>query len=192
MQCCPSDGERVNSFALVSYIPDPLGSFFDQLRQEIAPGCKAHAHVTLLPPRPLRIAHEEAWQEIAAWIQDYPPFVLELTAVEVFPATLVAYVAVGAGYSYLSDMHDELARGKLAFDEPFEYHPHMTVAQDIGPEALGPAVELARRRWAEFPDDRRFTLDSVTFVQNWLNPKTGENGWIDLAQCTLAKPVPIG
>ena len=25
MQCSPGDGDRINSFALVSYIPDPLG-----------------------------------------------------------------------------------------------------------------------------------------------------------------------
>ena len=47
--------QRLNVFALVIYIPDPLGRFLDDLRTELVPGCNPHAHVSVLPPRPLAV-----------------------------------------------------------------------------------------------------------------------------------------
>ena len=41
----------MNQFALVIYIPDPLGRFLDDLRRELAPDCVPHAHVSVLPPQ---------------------------------------------------------------------------------------------------------------------------------------------
>src|SRR2546430_17316912 len=45
--------ERLNVYALVIYIPDPLGRFLDDLRRELVPDYNPHAHVSVLPPRPL-------------------------------------------------------------------------------------------------------------------------------------------
>jgi hypothetical protein len=60
MLCDPSSMDRINMFALVSYVPGRLGEFLDRLREELVTGCKAHSHVTLLPPRPLSISTERA------------------------------------------------------------------------------------------------------------------------------------
>ena len=49
----PSLEERLNVFALVVYIPGPLGVFLDELRRELVPHYNPHAHVSVLPPRPL-------------------------------------------------------------------------------------------------------------------------------------------
>ena len=49
----PAAWDRINSFALVSYIPEPLAGFLDRLRQELVPNCFLRAHVTILPPRPI-------------------------------------------------------------------------------------------------------------------------------------------
>jgi hypothetical protein len=46
---------RLNVFALVIYIGDPLGRFLDDLRRELSPQCNPHAHVSVLPPRPLSV-----------------------------------------------------------------------------------------------------------------------------------------
>jgi len=35
----PAAWDRINSFALVSYIPEPLAGFLDRLRQELVPNC---------------------------------------------------------------------------------------------------------------------------------------------------------
>ena len=46
---------------------------------------------------------------------------------------------------------------------------------------------MARRRWAEFPYRRRFTVETLSFVQN-----TVQNNWIDLAHFSLnAVPVRV-
>ena len=47
--------ERLNVFALVIYIPDPLGLVLDDLRRELVPTYNPHAHVSVLPPRPLAV-----------------------------------------------------------------------------------------------------------------------------------------
>ncbi len=54
--------QRLNVFALVIYIPDPLGRFLDDLRTALVPGCNPHAHVSVLPPRPLAVD----WQVAAS------------------------------------------------------------------------------------------------------------------------------
>lgn len=185
MQSESSEGQRINAFALVSYIPDPLGSFLDQLRVELLPGCLARAHVTVLPPRPLIYPPEEAWAELQAALQDVPPFTVEPVDVQVFPVTSVLYLAIGNGFQKLEELHRLLNRSKAAFAEPFEFHPHITLAQDLTPEQVGPAVELARARWAEFPHDRSIAIRALTFVQNVIFPATGRNRWIDLDECPL-------
>ncbi len=53
MGCSNGVVTSANQFALVSYIPDPLGNFLDRLRLDLVPGCSPHAHVTVLPPRPI-------------------------------------------------------------------------------------------------------------------------------------------
>ena len=45
--------------------------------------------------------------------------------------TNVVFLEIGKGSAELRDMHRAMNRGALAFDEPFAYHPHITVAQEI-------------------------------------------------------------
>ena len=58
--------QRLNVFALVIYIPDPLGRFLDDLRRELVPGCNPHAHVSVLPPRPLAVDWQVASEQVKA------------------------------------------------------------------------------------------------------------------------------
>jgi len=62
----PAAWDRINSFALVSYIPEPLAGFLDRLRQELVPDCFLRAHVTILPPRPICSPPGEAW-DLVRW-----------------------------------------------------------------------------------------------------------------------------
>jgi 2'-5' RNA ligase len=181
MDGCNGAGRGLNSFALVSYLPDPLGSFLDRLRRELAPECHAKAHVTVLPPRPIFRPLQEAWRELERGLQDFPPFRLELAKVQVFPVTNVIYLSVGLGGQVLERMHTALNRGLFELNEPFEYHPHVTLAQELEPESWAAAAELAERRWRDFAHPRLFTVDQLTFVQNTL-----ENRWKDLAGCSLS------
>ncbi len=179
-------GSPINSFALVSYLPDPLAGYLDHLRTELVTECHARAHVTVLPPRPLGCLPEDAWREIQDALRDFQPLRVELGQVDVFPQTQVVYVSLKMGHSALKRLHDVLNAGCVAFEEPFEYHPHITVGQDLKPEKVAAAVELASRRWREFPGARWFEVDKLTLVQNTL-----DNRWMDLRVSLLSSPVTI-
>jgi len=100
--------ERLNVYALVIYIPDPLGRFLDDLRRELAPGCNPHAHVSVLPPRPLRVNWQAASGQVQALGADQQPFTVGLGEVRMFPVTNVIYLEVGPGHAELERMHDSL------------------------------------------------------------------------------------
>jgi 2'-5' RNA ligase len=179
-----SDGVRnaINSFALISYLPEPLAAFIDLLRCELVPRCQAKGHVTVLPPRPLSTGlPESAWNDLNDALDRFPPFRVELTSIEVFQGTNVIYLSIGAGYRELERMHAALNQGPLEFAEPFEYHPHVTLAQKLTPEEVEAALAHARARWREFTYSRSFMLDRLTFVQN-----TEDDRWADLAGRVLS------
>ncbi len=182
---CPrgNGAQPINSYAVVSYIPDPLGSYLDDMRRALVPDCIPHAHVTILPARSLSLPPEEAWQLIRDKAEAFPAFEVETGGIEVFENTFVAYVSVRKGWDELLALHDALSQGPLWFAEPYPYHPHITVAQDFDPALLWEIAEKARRLWERFPYSRKFVLDSLTFVQ-----ATSDNRWLDLAYCRLAAP----
>ncbi|MGH9614623.1 MAG: 2'-5' RNA ligase family protein [Bryobacteraceae bacterium] len=172
--------DRPNSFALVSYIPEPLAGFLNRLRQELVPNCKLRAHITALPPRPLNAAPEAAWDQILSDLSGISPLEIELTSIQVFPVSDVIYLAVGAGSDELRAIHRKLNRGNVRFVEPFRYRPHVTLGQNLEAGRVDEFRELARERWADFPHSRRFAIERLTFVQNTL-----ENTWVDLHECDL-------
>lgn len=176
----PIPWDRINSFALVTYIPEPLAGFLDRLRQELVPNCFLPAHVTILPPRALTTRAEEAWGVIGKMIPRFTPFEVEMTRVEVFPVSDVIYVDVGNGSEELRRMHDALDIDGLRSPEPFAYQPHVTLAQELQPDELDELVSVARARWAEFSFAKSFRAEKAVFVQN-----TRRNEWLDIGECTL-------
>ena len=131
--------------------------------------------MTVLPPRPLSGSSQEAWSEIEKHLQDVPPFRVELANVEIFSATQVIYLSVNTGNLELRRLHRLLNAGPCAFQEPYSYHPHLTLAQDLEPGHVAAALETTKLRWREFSDRRAFTVENLTFVQN-----TIDNRWADL------------
>ncbi len=178
-------GECLNVFALVIYIPGPLGIFLDDLRRELVPHYNPHAHVSVLPPRPLAVEWQKASEQARALTEGWPPFEVQLTEIQVFPTTNVIYIEVGGGASELFRIHAAMNRTDLAFDEPFPYHPHITLAQEIPPEKVGEITDLARRRWKGFAGPRSFRAERAVFVQN-----TVSGCWLDLAEYSLGA-VPV-
>ena len=172
----------LNVFAIVMYIPGPLGIFLDDLRRELVPHCNPHAHVSVLPPRSLAVEWEAASRRARALTESWPAFDVELTGMRTFPVTEVIYIELGAGAGELRRMHAAMSTGALEFPEPFPYHPHITLAQELPHEQVAAADELARRRWREFEGERRFRAAKATFVQN-----TPGNCWVDLAEYSLKK-----
>lgn len=186
----PNGMDRVNQFenqfALVIYIPKLLGRFLDELRRELAPTCVPHAHVSVLPPRPISAPWQVVCKEAQARAGEFAPFEIEATAVNIFPFTEVIYLELGRGTEELRKMHAILSRRRLAFEEPFPFHPHITVAQGLPDERVAQVRDLAVRRWGEYTGPRTFRADRVTFVEN-----TSLDCWKDLAQIMLGA-VPVG
>jgi 2'-5' RNA ligase len=178
--CRPPIEERLNVFALVIYIPGPLGLFLDDLRRELVPHYNPHAHVSVLPPRPLAVDWQTASHQARKLTESWAPFDVQLTGIQMFPVTNVIYIEVGDGASELRRMHAAMNLTDLAFDEPFTYHPHITLAQEIPHDGVGEAIALAQRRWEEFQGPRVFRAEQVTFVQSTLT-----NCWIDLDEYSL-------
>ena len=172
--------ERLNVFALVIYIPNPLGLFLDDLRRELAPHYNPHAHVSVLPPRALSVDWRKATDQLRAQAETWRPFDVELTTLGIFRVTDVIYLEVGGGAAELRRMHESTNADALAFNEPFEYHPHITLAQDIPHGQVPEVYDLARRRWEEFRGVRSFRAERAVFVQNTLG-----NVWTDLADLPL-------
>ncbi len=187
MQSHPGAGDSINSYALVSYIPGPLGLYLDRIRRELVSSCVAQSHVTILPPRALVASADTAKVELAEALHDSRPFEMNLEQVEVFESTSVIYLAVGSGEQQLDDLHRRLNRGALECCEYHRYHPHVTLAQDFPPQELPDMVALARARWGEFRSRRGFDVERLTFVQN-----TVSNRWMDLADFPLGHPVLTG
>jgi 2'-5' RNA ligase len=179
--------KRINSFALVTYMPDPLRGFLDNLRQELVTSCRIQSHVTLLPPRPISGSPELAWSQAESRLREVSPFRVGLGDVEIFPVTNVIYLGVTEGRDPLISLHRDLNTQYLAFQEPHQYHPHLTLAQTLEEHQVDGTLALARRRWAEYDHPRSFLVEKLTFVQN-----TEDNQWIDLASCTLSEHAIVG
>jgi 2'-5' RNA ligase len=180
MLCDPSGQALVGTFALVAYIPDPLRKFLDNLRRELVPGCVPAAHVTILPPRPLAGTPQQAVEALRARIPDFSPFEIEIGDVVIFPVSDVVYLSLKKGIKQLHQMYSALNAGFLKYQEPFPYHPHITLAQNLTHNQSIELAAVARRRWSEFAHSRVFSVESVVFVQN-----TVENLWVDLASFQL-------
>jgi len=175
-------GQGLSVFALVIYIPGELGRFLDDLRRELVPHYNPNAHVSVLPPRTISGSWETASEQARLLTEGYAPFDVQLTELQVFPVTEVIYLEVGGGADDLRRMHRAMNAGPLEFNEPFTYHPHITLAQEIRHEDLPAMHALAQQRWAEYRGERTFRADRAVFVQN-----TRADCWVDLAEYSLGR-----
>jgi 2'-5' RNA ligase len=179
---CPLDGYLpVDEFALVSYISDPLGHFLDLMRLKLAPGCRPHAHVTILPPRPLCGSVESAEAQIRETASQFHSFQVSLGSVEIFESTDVVYIELDQGSRELSEMHEQLNHGAVEYAEPYRFHPHITLAQNISPESVQETLRQARQFWSEWKGSVTFPVEELSFVQN-----TTGKVWLDLMHLRLA------
>lgn len=180
MGSCSVPCEPINQYALVTYLPDELGCFLDQLRRDLVARCNARSHLSLLPPRPLLVSSSLAESQILSVSRRSQPFVVRIGEVCVFPKTSVVYLELTAGQAELSSMHDQLATDAFEFEEPFPFHPHITLAQNFEIETVEQRLEAARASWAAYSGPREFLLDRLVFVQN-----SSTNCWMDLRSFPL-------
>jgi 2'-5' RNA ligase len=186
MGCSNGVTTSANQFALVSYIPDPLGNFLDRLRLDLVPGCSPHAHVTVLPPRPICAEEGQAADELMEMAENFSGFDIELGEVEIFPVSKVIFIGIARGERELKEMYKALNRGAVAYREPFPYHPHVTLAQCFPLENLDQLANQATQQWHDYRQSRSFPVHSLDFVKNIQGSR-----WADLANIQL-RGVPVG
>lgn len=172
--------DALNSFAVVTYLSGPLADFVDNLRHGFTPGCTHRAHVTLLPPRPLRGDPREAIEYCRTVAGRTSPFEITAGDVEKFSSTDVLKLSVHSGDAQLRRLHAELNTGPLFHEETYGYEPHVTLAQDLPAERLDECLEKARASWERFASAAVFSVRSLTFVQ-----EIESDVWRDLASIAM-------
>ena len=173
-------------YALVSYIPGNLGTFLNRLRHDLVTTCSLQSHLTFLPPRYLSAPSDLLSKELDRRLAAVDAFPVTLGEIEVFESTNVVYIGLEQGASQVRDLHAWLAAGPLEYKEPFPFHPHVTLAQEFGPERLSSVVESARKAWAMIPaSNRSFLIDRLVFVRN-----QDPNTWNTISEHDL-QPLPL-
>lgn len=170
-------------FAVVCYLPGKLGSFVDRLRSRFDPALAAWlAHVTILPPRPLQSPLQEPLETIRKQCACIDPFEATVRGVSTFwPVSGVVYLSFNEDSERLTQLHNALNCDGLAFQEPFPYIPHITIAQDLDQRRTATVMAEVEHEWARYASERSFRVESLFLVQH-----TPENRWLDLA------PIPLG
>ncbi len=160
-----SRASSLGSFALVTYLPEPLGSFLTSLRQFL-PGESgaAEAHITFLPPRLLAHPLEVASEEVARVLHSVTEFELELGAVRRFPRTDVLYLEVQAGREQVRRLHDSLNQGWLSGTENFEYIPHLTLGGPFKPDSLKAILQQTEEAWKSSGLSPRFVVKEIVLL----------------------------
>jgi 2'-5' RNA ligase len=183
-------GERIDLFALVAYLPEPLAEFVNAVRHELDPACRLQAHITILPPREFGDP-DAASQEIQKIVGQAHSFRISVGEIRVFPGSEVVHLSIDGGLEQLRELHGQLNQGCAKAPELWPYHPHVTLAQDLEPAAVAAARDLAVRRWREYSGPRSFALEHLTFVRRTLGKDdcAAENFWVDLKTWELPSPV---
>src|ERR1700691_1049127 len=131
-------------YALVAYLKNPAGEFVEKLRRELHPDLPhLPAHLSILPPRPLRGTENDALQVLERICGADEPFEVTLGEVETFvPVTPTIYIRVQGGAAHMSELHSKLSTEALAFEEPWPYIPHLTIAKMGAEPAARKAFEM--------------------------------------------------
>lgn len=175
-------------FALVSYVPEPLGSFLRALRASLPNEDYPQSHITILPPRPLSQAIEAASESALAVLERFSSFEVALADVQCFPSTNFVYLDIGEGYQSIVELHAALSSGTLASQEIHEFRPHVTLAGPVPDSDVTGVVGHASCSWRSFSESPRFHLAEI--VALWLEPGEPPSNWRQLWCHRLTKPVP--
>jgi 2'-5' RNA ligase len=156
-----SDLPEWGSFALVTYIPEPLGSFLHLLRHNLPGEEKPEAHITLLPPRPLKAQAESVSREAQTILSRFKPFLVVLADVKVFSETNIMYLEIASGHDALQELHDALNTGLLAHEENFDFLPHLTISGPIPSHELARLRAQAKEAWEKRRGETSFEVNEV-------------------------------
>ncbi len=158
------EGSPTTRIGVAIDIPEPWGELLTQRRVLAGDPQAAYtpAHVTLLGPTDVAtesLAAVEKHLDLLASRQG--PFTIHLRGTGTFrPITEVVFVTLAVGISECELLAEAISASEhINRDSRFPYHPHVTVAQDVAPEALDAVFADLAGFAAKFPVDS-FTLFS--------------------------------
>jgi 2'-5' RNA ligase len=139
------------------------------------------AHITLLPPRRLQTAEGAALEFLEEVCRPLAAIHVSLANVETFlPVSPTVYLAVENGARHLRYLHGVINAGPLLGTEPWEYIPHVTLANLPNPGSTRSARELVAARWAAYQQARDFMVEELAFVR-----EEEADRWVDLGRQLL-------
>lgn len=151
-------------------IPEPWGARLQQARIELGDHQAAHipTHITLLPPTPVpEPVVTDLREHLRGAAARHPVFDVVLRGTGTFrPVSDVVYIQVARGVASCELLERLVRRGPVTRELAFPYHPHVTVAHDLDPDALDQA----------FDELSTFTC---AFRADWMGlyVHQGEQGW---------------
>ncbi len=132
-------------FGVAIGLPEPIHSELQGWRERLGDPNAADIppHITLLPPTAL---HDSALPDVEEHLRRVAaaeePFDVHLRGSSTFrPVSPVVFVPLAVGISGCERVEGTLRSGPLARELSFPYHPHVTVAHDVGEELLDEAFE---------------------------------------------------
>jgi 2'-5' RNA ligase len=130
----------VSRIGVAIAIPSPWGGELQQYRRSFgdAAADSIPSHITLVPPTDV---DDRVLPDVDRHLADvgarFGPFRLRLRGTATFqPVSPVVFVAVSEGISACELLAGQIRRGPLAQRLQFPFHPHVTVAHDVGDDAL--------------------------------------------------------
>lgn len=163
-------------------IPEPWGSELQDYRTAIGDttATQIPTHITLVPPTEIDAAAlPGVEQHLAGAAGAVAPFAVRLRGTGTFrPVSPVVFVTLAEGISGCEQLAGAVRRGPLDVDLTFPYHPHVTVAHDLGDAVLDDVFEdLARF-------DCRFDVASFHLYVH-----DDQHGWQPTREFPLAEAV---
>jgi 2'-5' RNA ligase len=150
----PSPSVARRDIGVAIGIPEPYGRELQGWRERLGdPNAKRIVpHVTLLPPTQVDSDLLPAIEEhLRAVAEDETSFEIVLRGSATFlPVSPVVFVPLVQGISECERLEAKVRGGPLARELRFPYHPHVTVAHDLPPDALNRAGEAIRHYEARF------------------------------------------
>ena len=129
-------------------VPAPWGDDLQEMRRSFgdpAADC-IPTHITLLPPTDVDDSDlPKIHHHLVSIGFRFGPFRLRLRGTGTFqPVSPVVFVVVSEGISASELLASQVRSGPLAQELRYNYHPHVTVAQDVGDDALRRAYDSLR------------------------------------------------
>lgn len=141
---------------VVIELPEPVGRELQDWRASFGdPASYAvPAHITLMIA-PRGATWEDVVERVGAVAREWEPFRVEINGTGTFrPVSPVVYLRIGEGEDQCRALHEALHQERLVSASPFDFHPHVTIAQSVEEEDLDRAQEMLRTYRAGFLVDR--------------------------------------